>query len=175
MRRKHFAQAAGSTEKGLNLLVERKLMPMRGRQQSAGWAEYTIDDALALECAVRLSRLGLSKARARDVVDAYFDLALERAQEVGRPRASHIYLGLVQYVAMEDGHTTVDDHWPLVGTPADIADEIERLSEAVGPDRWVEGELTVNVHLCMAAVSQRAHKAGIGDDRLMQLEQWFAR
>jgi hypothetical protein len=175
MRRKQFVQTVGLTEKALSLLVERKLVPMRGKKPLAGWAEYTFDDALALECAIRLSRLGLSKARARDVVDAYFDLALERAQEVGRPRASHIYLGMVQYVAMEDGFSTVDDHWPLVGTPTDIAEEIERLSESVGPSRWVEGELTVNVHLCMAAVSQRAQQAGIVDDRLVQLEQWFAR
>jgi len=174
MRRKKFVQVVGLTEKALHLLVERKLFPMRGKKQSAGWAEYTFDDALALECAIRLSRLGPSKARARDVVDAYFDVALERVQEVGRPRSSHVYLGAVQYVSLEDGYSTVDDHWPLVGTTSEIAEEIERLSEAVGHSRWVEGELTVNVHLCMAAISQRALKAGIADDRLAQLEQWFA-
>ena len=175
MRRKQFVQTVGLSEKALNLLVERKLVPMRGREPSAGWAEYTFDDALALECAIRLNRLGPSKARARDVVNAYYDIALERVQEADRPRSSHVYLGAVQFVSLVDGQSVVDDHWPLVGTPPDIADEIERLSDAVGPQRWVEGELTVNVHLCMAAISQRAELAGITDDRLVQLQQWFGR
>ena len=173
MRRKQFVQITGLTEKALNLLVERKLMPMRNKAQSSGWAEYSFDDALALECAIRLNRLGPSKARARDVVDAYFDVALERVQDIGSRRSSQIYLGTVSYVALVNGRATFDDHLPLVGTPIEIAEEIERLSEAIAPNHWIEGELTVNLHMCMVAISQRAQMANINDDRLEQLVTWF--
>lgn len=175
MRRKQFVQLVGLNEKALNLLVERGLLPLRGKASSTGWASYTIDDALALEAAVSLSRLGSTKARARDFVNSYFDVAIEQVRDVYRPLGTQVYLGAVSYVSLQDGLLSVDDYWPLVGTPIDIAQEIDRLSHAVGPQRWLEGAITANLHLCMAAISQRARKASISSDRLIELEQWFER
>lgn len=170
MRRSQFVKLVGLTEEAFNLLRARKHVPLRGRTIGPGWQEFSVDDALALEAATALARCGVKKSDARIWVDIYFEEALSRARESKAGTNEPIHLGAVSSVGVVDGTPVQDDQFPLVGSPGDIADELSRIRAMLGPDRWLDGVITINLNLCAKLVSDRAKAAGIADDRLSELE-----
>jgi len=171
MRRSVLVKLLGISEEQFNLVRARKLLPMRGRDAGRGWQDFTADDALALELATALSRQGVKKSVARDVVDGYYAVALEWA---GNDLANQtVFVGIVRTVALVDGELEVGSHEWLVGSAADIAEQIDRLREAVGTSLWVDGAVVANLNLCVASILARADMAGIQDDRLSELAAVF--
>jgi hypothetical protein len=170
MRRSQFVKLVGLTEEAFNLLRARKHVPLRDQTFGPGWQEFSVDDALALEAATALARCGVKKNDARAWVDLYFDVALERAEESKDGDNEPIYIGAVSSVGVVDGAPVPDEQFELVGTPTDIADELSRIRAMLGPDRWLDGVITINLNLCAKLVSDRAKAAGITDDRLSELE-----
>jgi hypothetical protein len=172
MRRSQFAKLVGLSEEALNLLRARKHVPLRGRPIGPGWKELFGEDAVAMEAAAALARCGVKKNDAREWVDLYFKEGLDRAAEQRGRRGQRqpIYLGVVTSVGIADGMPVEDDHFPLVGTASEVAEELERIGEMLGGDRWLNGAITINLNLCAKLVSIRAHANGIVDEQLSQLE-----
>lgn len=172
MRRSQFAKLVGLSEEAFNLLRARKHVPLRSRVIGPGWQEFSFEDAVAMEAAAALARCGVKKNEAREWVDLYFDRGLERAAEQrrGRGRRRPIYLGVVASVGIVEGMPVEDDHFPLVGTASEVAEELERIGGMLGADRWLNGAITINLNLCAKLVSIRANANGIADDELSQLE-----
>lgn len=171
MRRSQFVKLVGLSEEAFNLLRARKHVPLRGRAIGPGWQEFMVEDAIALEAAIALARCGIKKNDARAWVDLYFDVALERAEESKAGDNEPIYLGAVSSVGVVGGTLVPDEQFELVGTPADIADELSRIRAMLDPDRWLDGVITINLNLCAKLVSDRAKAAGVEDDRLSELEE----
>lgn len=172
MRRSAFVKLIGISEEIFNVVRTRKLLPLRGRDVGKGWQDFSVDDALAFEAASALARLGITKAEARDVVDTYFQVALERAAETatGEP----VYLGLAKTIVLVGGKHVSPDQFPLVGSSIDLAEEVNRLAIAMGDSGWIDGTIAANLNLCMATIYGRAEKAGVNDGRLEELAVLFA-
>lgn len=169
MRRADFIRLTALTDEAFNLLRARKLVPMRGQKKPKGWQEYSVDDAVALELAQALSRKGVRKADARDWVDHYFNLALEYVADPTRPQDQPIFLGAAEFVELVDGELHPSGHEELVGTFADIADQLERSASAYSATHAIDGYLVVNVDRCVRAVIQRAERSGLDDPRVREL------
>ncbi len=172
MRRSAFVKLIGISEEIFNVVRTRKLLPLRGRDVGKGWQDFSVEDALAFEAASALARLGITKAEARDVVDTYFEIALERAAEA--PTGQPVYLGLAKTVVLFGGQHVSPDYFPLVGSAIDLAEEINRLTIALGDSGWVDGTIAANLNLCMATIYGRAEKAGVNDSQLEELAVLFA-
>ena len=170
MRRSQFVKLVGLTEEAFNLLRARKHVPLRGEPIGPGWQEFSVDDALALEAATALARCGVKKSDARAWVDVYYEEGLRRATQSKAGGNKPIHLGVVSSVGVLNGTPVQDDQFPLVGTPTDIAKELGRIRGMLGPDRWLDGVITINLNLCAKLISDRAKAAGIADDRLSELE-----
>ena len=136
-----------------------------------GWQEFSVDDAVAIEVAASLAAQGLKKTDARVVVDAYFDLALERAADPKCRRP--IYLGVAESFGIAGGVKTLDDHHQLIGSINDIADEICRLEAALHPKHHVGVAIIASLNLGVETVLTRADEAGLSDQRLDELANLF--
>lgn len=171
MRRSQFVKLVGLSEEALNLLKARKHVPFRGRVIGPGWLEFSVDDAVALEAANALSRCGVRKADARAWVDSSFEPALDWATERKAGWKEPVYLGMVSSYGILEGMPVPDEPYPLVGTPSDIAEQLARIQQDLGPTRWLDGAITINLNLCASVVIARAKASGITDDRLVELEE----
>lgn len=169
MKRREFVQLTDVSEEAFNLLRARKLVPMRGQTKQKGWQDYSVEDAVALELAQALSRKGVRKADARDWVDFYFEIALGYVADETRPKNQPIFLGAAEFVQLLEGDVHYGGHERLVGTFADIADQLENFAAGYSATYVLEGYLVVNVDRCIRAVGQRAQLAGLDDPRLNQL------
>lgn len=170
MRRSQFVKLVGLTEEAFNLLRARKHVPLRGEPIGPGWQEFSVEDALALEAATALARCGVKKNDARAWVDQCFQPALDWAAESKAGPNDPVYIGVVSSIGVVEGKPIQDDQFPLVGTPSDIAEQLSLIRDALGPDRWLDGVITINLNLCAKLISDRAKAAGITDDRLSELE-----
>jgi hypothetical protein len=159
------------SEEAFDMARARKLLPWRGRVMGRGWQDFSVDDALAVEAAAALSRQGVKKADAREIVDLYFDVALERAAEQRPARSTTVLLGVVSCVGLTNGMPAHDGQFPLVGSPADVAEELARIGDILGADRWLDGVITINLNLCAKIVSVRAAAAGMEELRLVELAE----
>lgn len=167
MRRSSMVKLLGLSEETFNLIRARKLLPMRSRDAGSGWQEFSAEDALAIELSVSMARQGLKRADARDLVNEYFDDALDRLSERDD---KHLFLGAVKSYGVLDGQIALDDQFPLIGSAQDIADELAELGDKLGPNRFLDGAILVNVHLCIAVITERAARAGLEDFEFAHLK-----
>ena len=137
----------------------------------AGWQNFTVDDAVAVETATSLFRLGMAKSDARDVIDAYFDLAIDwlTAGEC----TDSVYIGMASIVEVGGADIAEEQHW-LIGSTKDIEDEIKRLEAALGHNYFVSGERKIDLRFCVAQVLRRAANAKFEDPRLYELAHLFS-
>lgn len=173
MRRKDFMKLAGLEEGTFKVLLARKHIPFGDRSAAPGWKDYSADDVLAYEAAAALARQGAKKSEAREWVETYAALAVERASDGLKLGEGAMFLGAAPILRVRNGAIEHDEFWPLVGTISDVAEEVERLQGAVGPKQRIGGANLCNLNLCVEVIAQRAAALGISDARLAQLVGWF--
>ena len=173
MRRAVFVQLVGMTDESFNVLRGRKLVPLRG-QKPIGWQDYSVDDALALEIASSLAHAGLSRKQACLLVDDYYNLALERAEEQKPKRTRRdILVGSALMVGVESAKRVEGDSFPLVGIAGDVADQIDQITAAIPSSTWLVTSPLISMNFCFAVIKARAEQAKIDDARIGALKKLF--
>jgi hypothetical protein len=173
MRRKDFIRLAGLEEGTFKVLLARKHIPLTRPSAATGWKDYSADDVLAYEAAAALARQGAKKSDAREWVETYGELAVERASLGTKSSEGAMFLGALPILTVREGDIVHDDFHPLIGTISEVAEEIERLQTALGTKHRVGGANLCNLNLCVEVIRQRATALGINDARLDQLVRWF--
>lgn len=154
------------------MLVARGHVPYETQPDATGKKDFSVDAALALAVSGELVARGARRSQAKEWVDAFLPLAIERAADPSTKTRASVWLGAAIAFDISSGEKGASDFERVVGRLGDIAEHVEQYQAALGPTAGVE-LIIVDVTACVRMMGIRAAHLRFNDPRLHQLSRWF--
>lgn len=173
MRRDDLLKLVGLSREAFNQMRKRDVLPLPTARPEKGWGDYSFDDAwaimIALDLAAGGAERGVSQKLASLLVNGSWSDLIAFAGK--RRRRSGDLLYGAAYLA--DIDLDADDSagvWiPLVGTTALLLSELDSLERRSGPKTGVRAVYLANASTALRTLKLRADRAGLADNRLIEL------
>lgn len=171
MRRSELLEIVDMTSATFNALVARSVLPFERNLRKGSWSTFHINDVLALALFQDLTGLGLSQARASNLVREHFDPYLDYIQGEPRPQTAELLFGEVAFEtsSLKAGKAKPTTFAPIFAVEGRIDAAIAKALKEEGSEGRTMSVTIVNSTATMARILPGFWTAGV---TRIEMQRW---